>query len=133
MHELSDKQKITLLANPNVQTITKSFVIFKVNFKIKAAKLYLEGVSSDKIFKDTGIPIEYFKTDFCRNCIKRWAKKLKSEGEDSLKHETRGNKTGRPPKENFNELSYEELIALVQIQKEVIEEIKKQKALMKKR
>ncbi|MFT6633227.1 MAG: hypothetical protein ACJAS4_003197 [Bacteriovoracaceae bacterium] len=61
-------------------------------------------------------------------------KKYLEQGKGSFDIELRGSsKTGRPKKENLDELTYEELRAVVEIQREVIEELKNRKALVKKK
>ena len=105
-------------------------------FKIKAVKLYLSGMSPKQIFQEENIPIDYFQDDYFRNCIKRWLYKFKNEGEDSLKEDGRtfgAGGPGRPKSENLDVLTYDELLTLVEIQKGVIEDLKKKKALAKKK
>lgn len=134
MHALSEHQKSELLANPNVKEITDKSIVYTSAFKTKAVELYLAGQNPNKIFSNANIPIDYFKRDYCRCCIKRWVIKYKSDGKESLAEDLRGvHSTGRPKNENLNDLSYDELLALVEIQKGVIEELKKKKALAKKK
>lgn len=134
MHAFTPKQRSKLLSNRNVQAATEKTVIFRSDFKIKAVHLYLEGVSPDKIFEDEGIPLDYFQDDYCRSCIKRWLEKLNTEGEDALRSDERGRgATGRPPEENLEDLTYDELLSLVEIQQEALNDIRKQNALARKK
>ena len=134
MHALTPKQRSKLLSNRNVQAATEKTVIFRPDFKIKALHLYLEGVSPDQIFEDEGIPLDYFQDDYCRSCIKRWLEKLNTEGEDALRSDERGRgATGRPPEENLEDLTYDELLSLVEIQQEALNDIRKQNALARKK
>lgn len=134
MQNLSLKQQKELLLNPNVQKLTDKHVVFKSKFKIKAIKQYFNGKSPNEIFSDAGIDLSSFSEDYCRNCLKRWLKKHRDGGFDALKSDMRGKgATGRPKSENLNNLSYEELEAIVKMQKEVIDELKKRKALAKKK
>ncbi len=134
MHAFTPKQRSKLLSNRNVQAATEKTVIFRPDFKIKAVHLYLEGVSPDKIFEDEGIPLDYFQDDYCRSCIKRWLEKLNTEGEDALRSDERGRgATGRPPEENLEDLTYDELLSLVEIQQEALNDIRKQNALARKK
>ena len=134
MHALTPKQRSKLLSNRNVQAATEKTVIFRPDFKIKAVHLYLEGVSPDQIFEDEGIPLDYFQDDYCRSCIKRWLEKLNTEGEDALRSDERGRgATGRPPEENLEDLTYDELLSLVEIQQEALNDIRKQNALARKK
>ena len=134
MHSFTPKQRSKLLANRNVQDVTEKTVSFLPEFKIKSVQQYLEGISPDQIFENAGFPLEFFKEDYFRQCIKRWVKKYKEEGEDSLRVDERGKgSTGRPREERLEDLTYDELLALVEIQKEALNELRKQKALEKKK
>nr|BFD65965.1 hypothetical protein HAGR004_09870 [Bdellovibrio sp. HAGR004] len=134
MHKLTTTQQAELLTNPNVQKITDGSVVYTPSFKIKATKSYLGGANPDQIFREAGIPPELFKNDYCRSCLKRWADKYKSGGSDALKEDKRGlGSPGRPRSENLDELTYEELKALVEIQKGVIDDLVKKRALAKKK
>jgi transposase-like protein len=134
MHAFTPQQRAKLLANRNVQDVTEKSVTFNPTFKIRAVHQYLNGFSPDVIFSEAGIPLDYFKDVYCRNCLKRWVQKYEVEGEDALKEDGRGSgSTGRPPKERLEDLTYDELLALVEIQQEALEEVKKQNALARKK
>ncbi len=134
MHGFTPLQRSKLLANRNVLDVTQSTVSFMPAFKIKAVQRYLSGTSPNTIFEEAGIPIEYFNVDYCRCCLKRWVQKFEAEGEDSFKEDGRGlASTGRPKEERLEDLTYDELLALVEIQKGALEELKKQNALARKK
>jgi hypothetical protein len=134
MQELSDYQRKELLLNPNVEKITEKHVVFTSKFKIKAVELYFDGKSPNNIFEDAGIKTHYFKPKYSQLCIKKWKKKYLEQGKESFSIELRGSsKVGRPRKENLDELTYEEMRVVIEIQREVIEELKKRKALVKKK
>ncbi len=134
MQTFTPRQRSKLLANRNVQDVSEKTISFTPDFKISSVQQYLDGISPDQIFKDSGLPLEYFKEDYCRNCIKKWVKKYKDEGEDSLRSDERGKgSTGRPKNERLEDLTYDELLALVEIQKGALEELRKQRALAKKK
>ena len=68
--------------------------------------------------------------------LKRWKKKYEEEGRESLKESGTGKSaTGRPKNENLDDLTYEELQVIVQIQRDMIKELelKKKLALAKKK
>lgn len=134
MHSLTPHQRSKLLANRNVENVSEKSVFFTSAFKIRAVHQYFDGVSPDQIFLDAGIPVNYFKEKFCRFCLKRWVHKFRTKGEESLKEDGRGSGgSGRPRDERPLDLSYEELLALVEIQKGALEELKKQNALERKK
>ena len=134
MHSFTPQQQSKLLANRNVEDVSEKSVTFKADFKIKALNQYLAGTSPDEIFEAAGIPVDYFKIGYCRFCIKRWLHKLETEGLEALSEDRRGSgSTGRPKSERPEDLTYEELLALVEIQKEALRELKKQNALARKK
>ena len=134
MSTFPPKQRSKLLANPNVRNVTEKTISFTPTFKIKAVHQYLDGINPNSIFEKAGIPLEYFKDDYCRNCLKKWIKKFKEQGEESLKVDNRGaGGTGRPKNERLEDLTYDELLALVEIHKEALEKVKKQNALARKK
>lgn len=134
MQTFTPNQRSKLLANRNVQDVSEKTISFTPDFKIKSVRQYLDGTSPDQIFINAGLPLEYFKEGYARNCIKKWVKKFKNEGEDSLRIDERGKgSTGRPKEERLEDLTYDELLALVEIQKGVLEELRKQRALAKKK
>ena len=134
MQELSDYQRRVLLKNPNVEKITEKHVVFKSNFKIKAVEKYLKGWSPNNIFEDSQIDPSYFVKNYCQSCIKRWKKKYFDDGKESLKISNTGKKaTGRPKAINTDEMTVEEMKAMIEVQQEVIEMLKKNRALAKKK
>lgn len=134
MNLLSEYQKKKLLENSNVESITEKHVHFTSSFKIKAVEQNLKGENPDEIFKNHGIDLSLFSERYAEYAIKRWKKKYNKKGRDSLKiTETGINATGRPKKDGPENYTKEELWNLLHLQKEMIIEIKKQKALAKKK
>jgi len=132
MQNLSPSQKKALLSNPNVEKITDKHVVYTSAFKTMAVEAYLNGKPSNQIFSDAGIDPTFFVTKYCQSCIKRWKKKYVSEGKGSLKKDKRGlSATGRSKKENPDDLTIEELRAIVEIQRDLIDHLTKKRALAK--
>jgi hypothetical protein len=136
MIKLSDHQRQKLLENPNIEEITEKHIHYSSSFKIKAVESYLKGLRPSEIFKAAGFESSLFDDDYCLYAIKRWKKKYKNEGRESLKISNTGLKAkGRPKPEDVNNLTYEELQTIVEIQRELIAELEKKKdlALAKKK
>lgn len=134
MHAFTPKQRSLLLANRSVLNVTEKSVTYTPDFKIKAVQQFLSGTAPDLIFHESKIPLEFFKEDYARSCLKRWVKKFEFGGEDALRDDGRGTESkGRPREERFEDLTYDELLALVEIQKEALKEVKKQNALARKK
>lgn len=136
MYNLTDIQKKKLLENPNVEEITTNRIYYSGSFKIKAVESYLNGDKPIQIFQNAGIDTSIFEENYCLYALKRWKKKYEQEGPESLKINNTGREaSGRPASEDLNELSYEELQTIVEIQRKVIAELelKKKLALAKKK
>ena len=135
MQAFTKYQREVLLRNSNILKITKNHVVYSPEFKIKAVESYHAGVPAKEIFIRAGINLEFFKDEHANHCIKRWKKKYKERGKDALKKEDRGRtksiNKGRSKK--LVNLTQDELIAVVEIQREIIEELKKMKALARKK
>lgn len=119
-----------------VDRITSSQIIFTYKFKVETIEEYLRGGAPEKIFSEAGIPVELLPKQYPRHCIKRWTKQYKEHGLDALKEDKRGTARGWAqgrPKKLDDDLTYEELKAIVQIQTEVIETLKKRRALAQKK
>lgn len=136
MHHLTEIQKKKLLENPNVEEITTNHIHYSGAFKIKAVESYLKGERPIQIFQNAGIDTSFFEENYCLYAIKRWKKKYEKEGSESLKISNTGRESsGRLADGDLNELSYEELQTIVEIQRKIIAELelKKKLALAKKK
>jgi|SaaInlV_165m_DNA_1040744.scaffolds.fasta_scaffold33723_1 hypothetical protein len=132
MRKLSVYQKRKLLENPNIEKITEKNVTFTSKFKIKAVEQYYKGLNPDQIFTDAGINLKIFLPKYAKSCVKRWKEKYELHGRDSLKTNSTGiNASGRPKKEDPDELTLDELRVMVEIQREVIDMLKKNRASVK--
>lgn len=131
MQSFSPYQKKILLENPNVLKITENHLVFVPEFKIQAVEFFLKGMTPDEIFISHGFNPDFFEKDYFRLAIKRWRIKYETHGKDSLIEETRGN-LGRPKSTDLDDFTIDDLRALVYIQDEIINEIKKKRALAKK-
>lgn len=133
MQSFTLDQKRILLENSNVLKITENHLVFTPEFKIKAIKLYSKGMTADEIFISHGFDPEFFEQQYFQKRLAKWRLKHELEGPNAFKTETRGKgATGRPKQENLEDYTIEDLRAIVFIQDEIIDELKKKKALAKK-
>ena len=134
MQGLSDHKRRVLSKNRYVEKITDKHVIYSSKFKIKAIEKYLAGSKPNEIFEEACIDPSYFIDGYCQSCIKRWKKKYFEEGKESLKlSQTGRNSSGRPKSIKTEEMTMDELKAMVEIQHEVIDMLKKNRASAKKK
>ena len=134
MKEISPKLRKRLESNSNVLKVANKSITYTFKFKEEALALFEDGVSANQIFSNAGIPLDEFPKGYARYCIKRWKKKVKDEGLEALSADGRGKgASGRPKGEGLDDLTREELITIIEIQREVLEERKKRRALAKKK
>lgn len=132
MQSFTAKQKAELLSNPNVVKITENHLNFTPEFMILAVELYYDGLEAEEIFEVNGFNTKYFEKDYLRLSLKRWKLKYEVRGKESFFTESRGSGATGRPKTNLDELTVDELKAIIFIQGELLEEVKKKKALAKK-
>jgi transposase len=134
MTEWTSAERRQLESNPNVSRVTKKNVAYCPEFKMKAIACYERGDSVEEFFIKAGIPLEFFPADYARLCVKRWRRKKNNSGISSLKSDGRGRDSrGRPRKDGLDSYSVEDLKAIINFQADFIEELKKMKALARKR
>jgi hypothetical protein len=123
----------TLLLTGYVLKITDKHVTFSPAFKLRAISEHAKGKAPEEIFLGAGVNPEWFPKDYCQHCLKRWRKKAKNKGEASLLNDERG----RPKKvksiDDLDDYTKEELKDVIRLQELFIENLKKQKALAKKK
>ncbi len=102
MHNLAPKDHKALLDSGWVQKITGSHVVFTPDFKIKAVKLNLEGLSPSDIFSSLGVDPSLFHKELPKKSIGRWKKIYLKEGEAGFKDEKRGKGSSGRPKRKFD-------------------------------
>jgi len=108
MGPFSASDRKSLESNPVVAKVTDSNVSYKSQFKIKAVKENLRGLSPKEIFLKAGIDLGLFNPDYAKKTIQRWRKIYDDSGEEGLRSDGRGSKaTGRPKKIKFKNLEEE--------------------------
>ena len=108
MGPFSESDRKSLESNRFVEKVTESNVTFKSQFKIKAVKDSLRGVSPKEIFFKAGIDLSLFNPYYAKKTIQRWRKIYDESGEEGLKSDARGSKaTGRPKGMKFKSLEEE--------------------------
>ena len=86
-----------LSQNPNVSRCSQRSITCAKEFKIRAVRLYGQGLSSREIFKEAGFDLNVIGRDQPKRCLRRWKKVWRRKGEGGLNTETRG-RLGRPRK-----------------------------------
>ena len=133
MQQLTAEQKKILLNNPNVLKITDSHVVYTPAFKIRAVEFNLKGEPPIEIFAKHGIDPSFFKDPkYCNYCLKRWRIKYNKKGRHSLGEEVRGRKMKSESASELDDMDMDDLKAIIMIQQDIIQQIKKKKALIKK-
>lgn len=136
MPTFSDQQKQKILKNDNVLNFTAKQIVFSSAFKRKAVSLSKKGESGSKIFADAGFEFGTFPVRYMNARIHRWSRVCCKEGKSAFMSEKRGRKSSDRPKKqviDIENLSREDLLAIIDVQKEIIAEIKKRQALKKEK
>lgn len=128
MKNLTKKELDFLKKHKSVERITSKQVIFSFEFKLKAVKNYLKGISALQTFSEHDL--DFLPKKMITNSVLRWKNCYNKEGADGLKEK----KKGRQPVhlKDSEDLSYEELLAKVEYLQQENNFLKKLKALRNK-
>jgi len=92
----SEEQIKELLQNPNVEKCSDKSITYQKDFKILAVKKYLEGLSSNEIFRQAEFNLDMIGRKTPKYCLRDWRTIFKTKGLQELLIETRGKGGGRP-------------------------------------
>ncbi len=97
-----------LLRNPNIAGCSEKSISYHKDFKILAIRKYREGLPPSDIFRQAGFDINMIGRKSPKNCLRRWLKVFRKNGEAGLKVDglAINNPRGRP--KNIANLSGEE-------------------------
>lgn len=87
-----------LLKNENIVRCSERSITYGKDFKIRAVKLYKEGLTSTEIFRQEGFDLNLMGKDKPKDCLRCWNRIYRAKGEKGLTIETRGRLGGRPRK-----------------------------------
>lgn len=95
--------------NPNIKSVTERSITYSSEFKTKAIKQSLQGMTATQIFELAGLPFRLIGEGKANQSLSRWKKLYKRHGEDILLQETCG--TGQSgPYGSRGQLSLEEAL-----------------------
>jgi transposase-like protein len=129
----NEATKQALLLTGFVLKITDKQVVFSPAFKLRAVAEHKKGKSPEEIFSQVGINPAWLSKDYCAHCLKRWRKKVRESGEESLLKDTRGRPRKNKSVDDLDSYTKEELKDVIRLQELFIENLKKQKALSKRK
>ena len=92
-----------LSKNINVSKCSERSISYSKDFKIKAVRLYSEGMTSSEIFRQGGFLLEMIGLKKPKGCLRRWNKVYRTKGTAGLLIEARGRGGGRPKKINLSD------------------------------
>jgi len=84
-----------LLKNENVGRCSRA-IVYSKEFKIKAVKLYEQGLTSKEIFRQANFDLEVIGKQKPKSLMRDWNRIYRAKGEKGLVEETRGRDGGRP-------------------------------------
>lgn len=76
--------------NPNIKSVTERSITYSSEFKTKAIKQSLQGMTATQIFELAGLPFRLIGEGKANQSLSRWKKLYKRHGEDILLQETCG-------------------------------------------
>ena len=95
IHTFSREEIEALMKHPCILKVSERSIAFTFDFKKHALELYEQGVSSREIWRQSGL--NFRRSDYPRECMKRWRGIVKKKGLRGLNEESRGIRaTGRP-------------------------------------
>lgn len=133
MSQFKAATKEALMLSGFVLKITEKHVVFSPAFKLKAIAEHEQGKPPEEIFSEVGINPAWFPKNYCGHCLKRWRKKSREDGEESLLKDKRGRPRKVKSVDDLDTYTKEELKDVIRLQELFIENLKKQKALSKKK
>lgn len=128
MENLTRAQLDFLKNHQSIERVTSKHVIFSFEFKLMAVKSYLKGIPFKEIFKQERL--DFLPSKYMNNAILRWRDKYNEQGEAGLKEKKKGRKNLHL--EDNTSLSYEELLAKIELLELENDFLKKLRALKKK-
>jgi len=97
--------------NKYVSKCSAKSITYTSEFRLFALQRYQEGLTPSMIFKEAGFNTKVLGVTRMDDCLKRWRKKARIHGEESLAIDGRGEFGGRPKtKELTTEFTKEERI-----------------------
>jgi len=94
-----------LLQNENVAGCTNKSIAYHKDFKILAVKKYKEGLPSFEIFKQAQFNMDIIGRETPKQCLRRWRKIERANGELGLKTDNRGRPKSNGHKKDMADLS----------------------------
>ena len=92
-----------LLNNENVVHVGKA-IVYSKDFKIRAARLYEQGLMPKEIFRQAGFDLNVIGKQKPKSLMRGWNRIYRSKGEIGLKTETRGGGGGRPKTKHLTDI-----------------------------
>jgi transposase len=119
--KFSDQERIVLLECPHALKVLNCNVEFTPEFKIFAVEQYYLGKSPLQIFLEANINLNLLGRKNAKRCLRRWLKKAKNFGKNSLLENNTGKAKGfGRPRSRFS--SAEDEIKFLKAQNEYLKE-----------
>ncbi len=135
MSQITSENRSRILRHPDVVRITEKHIVFSAQFRAEVLRLRREGFTFPEILVRSGFRASDFDPSYLRHCIKRWRKQERLQVSGKAKKENRGRPKGSKSKnfKTLENLSPQDLKSIILVQEEMINELKKRKALAAKK
>lgn len=87
---LTNKQIEILKSNPNVKNCSKWSISYSNDFKVKAVKLFEEGLTPREIWNNADLDLDIIGKDAPKESLKHWNRIYRRTGVSKLQTENRG-------------------------------------------
>lgn len=120
---LTEEQQAKLSSNPNIKKVSDKTVQYTPEFKRYVLKAAREGRHIDQLFKDSGIPTEWFPREYARKRMRAWRKLATEHGEEHFDQEQRGSSVRQHSA--FERMTDQEKVAHLEMKVEALEYVRR--------
>jgi len=99
----TEEQINNLLENPNVLRCSSKSITYSKEFKVKAIKLYEQGLNPQEIFIRAGFDLNVIGRKKPKDCLIRWNRVFREKGSRGLSEARGRNSRGRPKSQNLTD------------------------------
>ncbi len=118
---LTKKQQAVLRANPHVKKVSSQTVQYTAEFKKQVVHAVAKGCGAKEVFRDAGIPIEYFIPRYANKLMQEWRRLASVHGENYFDQEPRG----RRGQTEYRQLSDAEKVKHLELKVEALEYVRR--------
>jgi hypothetical protein len=121
--KLTKEQQATLRDNPNVRKVSAKTAQYTSEFKKYFLKAVSEGQGASNVFQSVGIPIEWFRSGYASETMRKWRKLARLRGTEHFDQEQRGK--GVKQQSEYKQMTDKEKVAHLEMKVEALEHVRR--------